>query len=63
MKDRVIPKLVYIPVIGIFIGIILIGTKYHNKMLNESNATIKCMLVHLLVPEMIGLLYVLIYLL
>ncbi len=51
-------KLVYIPVIGIFIGIVLsLSDKYGDKILNERHSFLWCMLAHLAIPEILALIY------
>ena len=61
MKDKIIINSVYIPVIGIFIGIALIGTEYGKRILNEPRAVMRMMICHLLIPELVVALYLIIF--
>lgn len=57
--EKIISKLVYIPVVGIFIGIFLsLSNKYGDKILNERHSFLWCMTAHLMIPEILALIYV-----
>ena len=51
------PKIVYIPIIGLFIAIILFSTnnKIYDTILNEKHAVIYMLLAHVLTTEIIVL--------
>ena len=57
MLEKIILKSVYIPIIGIIIGLILNGTKYADMILNEKHAIIYCMISHILIG--CGILFIL----
>jgi len=58
MKEQIIIKSVYIPIIGLVIGIFLIGTNYQDKICNEKHTVIWMMLSHVLIAEIIGILII-----
>ncbi len=54
IKDKIIIKSVYFPVIGLFLALFLaLGNKYNNKILNERHANLWMMLSHLITAEII----------
>jgi hypothetical protein len=53
MIEKIIIKSVYIPIIGLIIGICTINNKYHDKMLLEKHAIIWLLLSNVLTCYMI----------
>lgn len=57
LKEKIITKAVYFPVLGLFYGLTLFfrNSKHYNKLLQEKHAIIYMMFSHIFVAEVVCL--------